>query len=421
MALKAKTKSARNGSDVLDVLFANWRSDSKGQKIMGCWIGGLVVASVWGIYIKTKIKNKNKQTLKITPKIPPSFLKNQENSMQSEEMKVSDFKERSVSLLSQMSDEEITPHGDFEENQQKDSFSTFRRILDIAIPSVLSSPILWSTLLSTSLIYKSSCTSLINDHIGDLGELLVCKRWKLLSDKTMDFAIIAVKTSFSIATTSLLSNLLTLSLNDNLFHFISKKYKVSEKNDNICHLYRCKQQMESMNHRVVDMNEWSKSYALCFVSFCKPIIDLSMYSNKLISRIGIYYFGQCMFYFVISSMWTRSVLPSYASLKSVLLKYESKYQQDNDRIIEYVEEVHYLKGSSTEIKLLEQSYDDLYNQTSSVYVYDFVYEFFQSYVVRYLGILASFISLLPMIKSEKTPTSFLLNKLNIFIINLLVT
>merc|ERR1719203_2120767 len=106
----------------------------------------------------------------------------------------------------------------------------------------------------------------------------------------MDFAVVAVKTSLSIATISLLSNLLSMSLNDNLFHFVSHKFKANH-NENIRHLYECKQQIKNMNHGMTDMSEWSKSYALCFVSFANPIINLSIYSNKLVQRIGIYYFG----------------------------------------------------------------------------------------------------------------------------------
>lgn len=327
------------------------------------------------------------------------------------EMKISELKDRSVSLLSQQSDEEITPDGDNEDRRRNESFSSFRNVLDIGIPSIVSSPILLSTSVIASLIYKSMCSSHINDCIGDLGELLVCKRWKLLSDKTIDFALIAVQTSLSIATTSWLSHLLSLSISDNIVNCILAKYKVSEKNDSICHLYGCKANMECMN-RLRDIDEWSKLFVTCLIASAKPMIDLSIYGNKLVRRIGIYYFGQCIFYFILSSMWTRSVLPSMSSFKSVLLQYESKYNQHNDRIIEYVEEIHYLKCIRAEIQMLEASYNNLYSQTSAIYAYDFVYEFFQSYIVRYLGILASFVSLLPMIKSDKTPTSFLLNNLH---------
>ena len=415
----------RDGKDILNVLYETWMNDSKGQKIMGGVIGGVIIASIWGIYIKRQIKiseNRENKLVTLTRKLPSSFLlKNQENS-ENELNEISNINDRGISMMSQDSDIDETPKEELEDdyknkdNNNNDRYSNFKSVLDIGIPSIISSPILWSTLLSTSLIWKTSNISLVNDSIGYMGELLVTKKWKLLSNSTMDFALKTITASFAISTVSFLTNLLSLSLRDNLTIYFYKNFenKNIENNKNIQHLYKTKQLIgNDIDSRICnDINEWSKIYSNCFISFTKPIIDVTIYSNKLTQRIGFFYFTQCMFYFLISSMWTRSILPSYSSMKQNLLKYEAKFQNNNSRIIEYCEEIHYLKGIETEIKILNESYCKLYNKLSMISIFDYIYEFCHNYIVRYLGILASFISLLPMIKNEKQPTQFLLNNLH---------
>eukprot|EP01083_Nonionella_stella_P035981 98163_1 len=412
---KEARSSTRDGKDILNVLYETWRDESKGQRIIGAWMCGLAVASIWGIYIKRKIriasrKEAKPHTTTITRKLPSSFLlKSLENSQLND--KEDDIKmDREVSLIS----EDETPH-DADKKALDSSndahFSTFRCVLDIGIPSIWCAPILWSTLLSTSLIWKTSNVSSVNDCIGLMGELLVVKKWKSLADETMEFAIKTVYASASVATVKLLSDLLSLSLRDKLTTYILDKYGSTMQQ--ISFLYHTKTKISNIDARICnDVNKWSLCYSQCFISFCKPIIDVTVYSNKLTQRIGILYFTQCMFYFVISSMWTRSILPSYSSMKKETSKYEAVFMKHNQRIVEYVEEIHFLRGIECEIHILNDAYYKLYNKLSVISIYDCVYTFSQNYMVRYLGILVSFVSLLPMIKNEKKPTEFLLNNLH---------
>eukprot|EP00483_Globobulimina_turgida_P000996 UN00998 len=76
--------------------------------------------------------------------------------------------------------------------------------------------------------------------------------------------------------------------------------------ENIAHLYHC------------------INYGTCFIIMVKPLIDVALYSYKLSQRtFGIYYCGQYMFYFIISSVWTRFTLHSYSYMKENLLKHGS--------------------------------------------------------------------------------------------------
>ena len=95
-----------------------------------------------------------------------------------------------------------------------------------------------------------------------------------------------------------------------------------------------------------------------------------------------------------------------------MLEFEAAFQRHNERIVEFAEEIHFLKGIDTEIAILDESYCSLYGALCSLSGYEWVCAVTRNYIVRYLGILASFCSLLPMISTEKQPTEFLLNNLH---------
>ena len=61
-------------SDVLKVVYQTWRDDPRGQKIIGCWVGGIVAVSIWGIYVKRKWRSHDVKPPPITRQKPDSFL-----------------------------------------------------------------------------------------------------------------------------------------------------------------------------------------------------------------------------------------------------------------------------------------------------------------------------------------------------------
>ena len=81
-------------------------------------------------------------------------------------------------------------------------------------------------------------------------------------------------------------------------------------------------------------------------------------------------------------------------------------------MIEYAEEIHFLRGENTEVEIIKESFDELNSTMQKMSINLCVSSFFNNYIVRYMGIMASFISLLPMIKNHSNPTEFLLNNLH---------
>merc|ERR1712013_883058 len=72
----------------------------------------------------------------------------------------------------------------------------------------------------------------------------------------------------------------------------------------------------------------------------------------------------------------------------------------------------FLRGAAAEERLLDASYGALYGDVAALSVERAMASFASTYAVRYLGILASFVALLPTANSEAKPTEFLLNALH---------
>merc|ERR1712079_478508 len=128
--------------------------------------------------------------------------------------------------------------------------------------------------------------------------------------------------------------------------------------------------------------------------------------------IGVRQFGVCIAYFVVSSLWTRWVVPSEGALKGKVVELEAEWLRHGGRLVEWVEEIHFADGARAEVSMMDSAYCSLYQALSALSAYDWVCGVARNYMVRYLGVLASFIALLPRVAAESEPTEFLLNNLH---------
>lgn len=301
--------------------------------------------------------------------------------------------------------------------------------------------------MSGALIRKTQTQSKVNDGVGHLGELVVEREWNALAHSSMDFAICTIHAAFAAATVVFVKQTLAISVRYYLTMALHSKYFVhncingpedesdSDFNLNINHMEMKKEtnakkdsfgfltggqilnavvnNISNVDSRITnDCKQWATLYTNCFVSFCIPIIDVSIYANKLANRLGIMHFGQCIAYFIISGMWTRSILPSTSSMNEMISAVEADFSVHHQRLCEYSEEIHFLGGIATEMQFLSDCYQNLTHILTSMNRHNFLSQFCHHYVVRYMGILASFLSLLPMIENENAPTEFLLNNLH---------
>lgn len=55
----ANRKLGRDENGLINIMVREWKEDSKAHRIIGFWVGGLVIATVWGIYIRQRHKRQN--------------------------------------------------------------------------------------------------------------------------------------------------------------------------------------------------------------------------------------------------------------------------------------------------------------------------------------------------------------------------
>jgi len=400
------SKPKERRSDVLNVLYESWRDESKGQRILVGWVAGLVTASLCGIYIKRRMRA-------LTPKPPPKITRKQPSSFLLSHSNPANTDEKDDESTSDVDDEHIeaeldhiTPSDNFAHREGTSG------LLRLAMPSVISAPILWGLLLGSSLLWKTSLVSEVNDSIGVLGELLVHRQWRQLSLATMDFAVKTAWCSLSTSAVELLTDLLSLSLRDAVSMALRRGLRpkaiylvIHEQNGD-------QTAADIAAQLTSETAEWARAMANSFVALLRPMMAASVYSSKLLQRIGARSLCQCLGYLFISALWTRMVFPSAAQTKSAVLRSEALYSADLRRFVEFAEEVHLLRGGTAELRLLDASYCALYGEVAALCVERAVASLASTYAVRYLGILASFVALLPTANAEAKPTEFLLNALH---------
>ena len=230
----------------------------------------------------------------------------------------------------------------------------------------------------------------------------------------MDFAVRTAWCSLPTAAVELLTDLLSLSLRDAVSMALRQGLRpkalylvINEHGAD-----QSKEGAAVASRLSVETAEWSRSIAQCFVGLLRPMMAASVYSSKLLQRIGARSLLQCLGYLFLSALWTRCVFPSAAATKAAVLRSEAAYGANLRRTVAYVEEVHLLRGAASELQMLEASYCALYGEQAAMCVKHAVASFARNYAVRYLGILASFVALLPTANAETKPTEFLLNALH---------
>lgn len=161
-----------------------------------------------------------------------------------------------------------------------------------------------------------------------------------------------------------------------------------------------------------DVAAWSRGFVSWFECGMKPLMGIALFCSKLTNRIGARSFWLCIAYFLVSSLWTRWVLPSEGGLKALSMEQEALWLRRSGRIVEWSEEIAFWGGMEAELRSLDAAYCALYGALYGLSGYDWVCAVARNYAVRYLGIAASFCSLLPMMATESEPTEFLLNNLH---------
>ena len=95
--------------------------------------------------------------------------------------------------------------------------------------------------------------------------------------------------------------------------------------------------------------------------------------------------------------------PSFNALAASVQEADGRLLAHHARLHEYAEEVDLLRGAPAERKLMEAAASEAQGTASSLALQRFGSDVLDNYVLRYLGILASFTAMLPAVMHGVAP------------------
>jgi len=265
-----------------------------------------------------------------------------------------------------------------------------------------SSSVTWSSVVVISSYMMIKHKSNVNDYIGKLGGLVV--NGHSLGPTTYGFVLASLCAAAWNALVKFSVDRLTLTIRGKITRRMHRNYVEP---------LRIQRQKFNVTQIVVsDINEFSGHAASMLHKVAIPIVSVSIYSTKLVKRLGPKPLLICISYMLLSHLWLRMVVPTSSQSAMLRSTCEGNFQKEHTRVCEYAEEIEFFRGSMKERQLLDQSYNMLEGELTTVsnnMLHDsLLRDFFQ----RYLGILVSFLCILPSAQASESPTEFFLNSLH---------
>jgi len=267
---------------------------------------------------------------------------------------------------------------------------------------VVSSAVMWSSIVVISSYMMVKSKSYVNDYVGRLGGLVV--KGLPIQPATYGFVLASLGAAAWNAVMLFSVDRLTLTIRGKITRRLHKNYSDP---------LRIRKEKFNVEQVIAsDVHEFAKDTALLLQRLTIPVVSVSLYSSKLFKRLGPKPLVLCVSYIMISNLWLIMVVPTSSESAMLRSTYEGNFRIDHTRVKEYAEEIQFNRGSSKEQQLLDKSYSLLEQKLTSISNNTLQDNLLRGFFQRYIGILVSFLCILPSAQVSDSPTEFFLNSLH---------
>jgi ABC-type uncharacterized transport system fused permease/ATPase subunit len=110
-----------------------------------------------------------------------------------------------------------------------------------------------------------------------------------------------------------------------------------------------------------DVKEFSSTASNIIAEFLKPVVELGLFSVKLISLVGPAATGVLLVYLIGGALLIRSVLPNFKRIVATEAEANGKYKQVHARVKTHCESIAFFGGDSREHAIVEKEFDTVSN------------------------------------------------------------
>jgi len=265
-----------------------------------------------------------------------------------------------------------------------------------------SSAVMWASVVVISSYMMVDSKSNVNDYVGRLGGLVV--KGLPLGAATYGFVLASLGAAAWNAVMLYSTDRLTLTIRGKITRRMHQNYSEP---------LRIRREKFNVEQIVgSDVQEFARDAASLLQTLTIPVVSVYLYSSKLLKRLGPKPLALCVAYILVSNIWLRMVVPTTSESAMLRSTYEGNFRMDHTRVRDYAEEIEFNRGSFKELQLLDESYTTLERKLTTISNNSLHDSLLRGFFQRYLGILVSFLAILPSAQVSDSPTEFFLNSLH---------
>ncbi|GAM21533.1 hypothetical protein SAMD00019534_047080 [Acytostelium subglobosum LB1] len=262
-------------------------------------------------------------------------------------------------------------------------FKRLAKIIKIIIPSVRSKEFA-SLLFLTALLFARTMLSVtIAEIAGKNAQNLVARRWREMAHYVFRFALVSIPAAFVNSTLKYETEMLALQFRKRLSEHVHREYLEGVNFYKASHLGGVNR-IDNADQRVTsDIEQFCNSMSNLYTTVFKPVLDLILFTKKLVGVMG-WASPMLMFaYFIISGTLKKLIMPPFGKLTAKQSELEGNYRTVHQRLIANAEEIAFYDGSRKERQIINLSFGDIYRHTSYVSYLRCLVGIFDGFLVKY--------------------------------------
>lgn len=272
----------------------------------------------------------------------------------------------------------------------KEFFKRLVLILKIVMPSIKSKEFTYFITLSILLLLRTYLTVEIAEILGTNAQFLVSRQYSNLLEGVLKFAAVSIPASAVNSGLKYCTSMLSLRFRVKLSRYVHDKYIRG------VNFYKATnlggdERISHADQRVTsDINNFSNAISELYTTIFKPVLDVVLFTAKLIEVTGWQGPAIMYAYFFISGWIKKNIMPSFGKLVAKESELEGRYRTAHQRLITCSEEIAFFDGSEREKEIINDSLHSIFQHVSYVRYLKGLVAIFDGLLVKYWASIAGY-------------------------------
>jgi ATP-binding cassette subfamily D (ALD) protein 3 len=261
-------------------------------------------------------------------------------------------------------------------------FERLWTLAKVVVPSPFCREVREMVILTVLLWIRTVLTLRIADLTGRNAEALVSRNSQKFVRGVITLAVLAVPASIVNSGIKYISTVLQLNMRQRLSRHLHDLYL------NGMTFYRASNmgalKIDNMDQRITqDTEKFASALASLYGTIFKPVLDIILLTSRLAKVVGLRGPLIMYFYYFLSSILLRAIMPPFAKLTAEQQKLEGDFRYAHSRVINYAEEIAFFGGNKREKSHMNAAFDRLYAHSKGIFTKQATLGVFDSWLVKY--------------------------------------